>query len=674
MQWELVSGSVTSNTDGTVVLSSAEDAVFNLFIRNPQGYAFTLSNNMSYSFDKTQIENAQNLFGVTVDGTTDGTTELYQPEDEIAVLVLRYSKDFLNATETGFDISPTVTLKHPVSGVNFGDYTALKVKCNSAPPPLYGAVVYKDTVNQKYVILFNMPQNSLLTGIHQDIKSISVNKSESEISINSDGTFTFANESFDVGNVSASYSAGASDFVENGQPAVFYTDDTISDEVIEYSLILKDKEGFTTEVKTNITSVRLEKVSIQDSEGKTLEDGTSIAQDEGLSYATINFIPAATAKDGKDTSDAIIVYEVYQGTDDTGKIIYSGKNSGGKMVLMLPAGQNLIRIYSHKDLYADSIPTDYGLKVLKSTLYVSSSGSDTENNGSKSSPFLTVTHAISSDGFDDITEENNLRVSGEIADSPEILTQNTNLTVTGLTSSDSIENLTMNADGGVVKFNKINIKKDLTLTNGSLALSNVNVNGSVTVGGGSLTLKESTTITEGLTLSSGCTINIENLSAENVATIKGINEWTLGTTVLTGKEITLADCLKFTIEGKTTDGQSLCLVPSEDKTTALLALKGVSTTHEFGGVTEYTLSLSPTEFVYGKTNTITLTVKQGETTITPDSVTYLLYQNKSYVASADLTGGVLPSWVPTGKYTVVAVAKIGSSYYETEQNITIKEE
>ncbi len=663
MQWELVSGSAVYDSDGTVILSSGEDAVFNLFIRNPQGYNFTLSNNMTYSFDEEELENAQNLFGVTLE---DSFTELSQGEEK-SVLVLRYSKDFLVATETGFDISPVVNLRHPVSGVNFGDYTELKVKCNSAPPPLYGAVVYKDTSTQKYVILFNMPQKSLLAGIHRDIKTISVNGTESAISLEDDGSFSFENTKFAGGDVSASYTAGSSDFVENGQPAVFYTDDIFTDETIVYSIILTDNAGLKTGVKTDITSIRLEKVTLQNSERQTLEDGERIAQDEGLSYATIYFVPAATAKDNADTSDSIIVYEVYQGTDDTGKIIYSGKNSGGEMKLMLPAGENLIRVYSHKDLYADSIPVDYGVKVLKSTLYVAQDGSDTANNGSKSSPFATVTHAISDDGFDDLTEECTLRVSGEISDSPKLTTANANLTIEGITGSDSISNFTMNANDGTAVLSKMNVTGDVTVKNGTLELSDSTVAGDLALGSGSLVLKGSTTVVGGLSLAEDCTIAVEDLTAEKVATIKGINTWNLGTTVLTGEGITYETCLKFSVDG-TKDGKTLCLKPSSDGKSAVLALEGVSIETEMSGVEEYELELT----YEAEDNKITLTAKKDGSEVTPDSVTYKLYQNKVYLW--DFEDGALPAILPAGDYTVIATATIGSYSYDVEKDITISAE
>ena len=669
MQWELVSGSAGYDSDGTVILSSGEDAVFNLFIRNPQGYNFTLSNNMTYSFDEKELEDAQNLFGVTLE---DSFTELSQGEEK-SILVLRYSKDFLVATETGFDISPVVNLKHPVSGVNFGDYSALKVKCNSAPPPLYGAVVYQNTSSGTgtYVILFNMPQKSLLAGIHQDIESISINGTEYAVNIAEDGSFTFDGDNFLTGDVSSSYAAGNAAFVVNGQPAAFLTEDKVT-ENYECSLVLKDKSGLKTEVKTNSKSIRLEKVTLQNSERQTLEDGERIAQDEGLSYATIYFVPAATAKDNTDTSDSIIVYEVYQGTDDTGKIIYSGKNSGGEMKLMLPAGENLIRVYSHKDLYADSIPVDYGVKVLKSTLYVAQDGNDTDNNGSKSSPFATVTYAISDDGFDDLTEECTLRVSDEIDDSPELATANANLTIEGITGSDSISNFTMNANDGTAVLSKMNVTGDVTVKNGTLELSDSTVAGDLALGSGSLVLKGSTTVSGGLSLAEGCTIAVEDLTAGKVATIKGINTWNLGTAVLTGENITYETCLKFSVDG-TKDGKTLCLEPSSDGKSAVLALEGGSIEADMSGVEEYTLLLSPTKFTYGKTdNTITLTVTKDESDVEVTSVTYKLYQNKEYVM--DLDGGALPAILPAGDYTVIATATIGSYSYDVEKDITISAE
>ncbi len=670
-QYKIASADYVLDDSGTVVLSSSQDAVFDLYIRNPQQYKFSVSDNMSYSFENLDYDGAEKKLGEKPDFSI---TSLEQDLD-LSILTLTYPAEFLAKSETGFDISPTVNLKNPHSKADFGNYTALKVVCNSPPPLIFGAVVYKDSVNSKYVVLFNMPSKSLLSGIHQDIVCVKVNDFESAVKINTDGTFSFENSKFENGNVSASFVAGLSDFVENGQPAAFYTDDIFTDKTIEYSLLLKDSAGFYTEVKTSIESVRLNPVILQNADGTEISSGESISQDEDISYATIKLVPASAAKDGSNTSDSIVVYEVYQGADDSGKIIYNGKNSGGEKVLQIPAGEIFVRVYSHKDLYADSVPVEYGIKVLKSTLYVSSNGSDSENNGSKSSPFATISHAISSSGFDDITSENVLRLSGNILDSPTLSEPNANLKIFG--NNGSITSFTMDSVGGTLEIQNCTINEDLNIKNGTVKLKNCTINGNINYDGGKLILEGGTAVSSSIKITAGLTIGLKNLAPSKNIKLSGkteSEEWNVGTEVIysdDGTALSNSICSKFSVQNKTSEKKALCVVPSStDATKGVLALSGTSINPSFGQP-EYILKLSSNSLIFGtEDNKISLSITDSNgNSVTPDSVEFVLYQNKNKVAV--LQDGVIPSWIPKGKYTVIATAKVGEYSYDVEMNIEI---
>lgn len=670
-QYKIASADYVLDDSGAVVLSSSQNAVFNLYIRNPQQYKFSVSDNMFYSFERLDYDEAEKKLGEKPDFSI---TSLEQDSD-LSILTLTYPAEFLAKSETGFDISPTINLKNPHSKADFGNYTSLKVLCNSPPPLIFGAVVYKDSVNSKYVVLFNMPSKSLLSGIHQDIVCVKINDFESAVKINEDGTFSFENAKFEKGNVSASFKPGLSDFVENGQPAAFYTEDIFTDKTIEYSLLLKDSAGLYTEVKTSIESVRLNPVILQNADGNEIAPGESISQDEDISYATIKLVPATTAKDGSNSSDSIVVYEVYQGTDDSGKIIFSGKNSGGEKVLQIPAGENFVRVYSHKDLYADSVPVEYGIKVLKSTLYVSSSGSDSENNGSKSSPFATITHAISSNGFDDITAENVLRLSGNISDSPNLNAPNANLKIFG--NNGSITSFTMDSVGGTLEIQNCIINEDLNITNGTVRLKNCSVNGNINYDGGKLILEGKIAVEGSIKIDTGLQIGIKNLTSLKTLKLSGKTDsekWNVGTEVIHSVDGTVLSnliCSKFGVQNKTADNKALCIVPSStDATKGVLSVAGASVVPSFGQP-EYTLTLSPVLFTLGNAdNKVSLAVTDSdEKAVTPDSVEFALYQNKNKVAV--LQNGLIPSWIPEGKYTVIATAKVGGYSYDAETDITL---
>ena len=535
-EYELLSGAYEISS-GCVYISSSRDFEARLFLRNPQKYIFP-ADCMNLSFPRFEKDVAETKFGAKIDL---GGISISQDENDASVLVLKYPAEFLVLAETGFDISPEIRLFHPVSKADFGSWANLKAVCDSPPPLVFGAAVYKDPVRGKYVVFFNMPSKGLLSGIHSDLKSVSVSQEKCNVRLNSDGTFSFESENFHSGNDSSSYSAASVEFFEFGQAARFVTDDVFSDETNEYSISLFDEAGFYSNVSVSVYSVRLGAVEVSDISGNVLESGGIVSQDEGSSYATLNISPATTAKDYSgaetDVSDSIVVYEMYQGTDDSGKVLYSGKNSGGKMTVQVPAGQVFLRLYSHKDLFADSVPVEYGIQVLKSVLFVSPDGSDTGNNGSQNSPFATVAKTFGSDGFSDITVLGTVELAGNIDENVELSVPGANVVMNG--NGNSLASLKMSASGGKLKAVGLNLTAGITAENGEFLFEGGSVGGGITVSGGTLTLENCESVPGKITIEDG------NLVLSNCDSVGG------GITV-SGGTLTLENCEsvagKITIE------------------------------------------------------------------------------------------------------------------------------
>ena len=540
-EYEVVSG-VYEKGSGKIFVSSSQDFEVRLFLRNPQNYIFP-ADCISLSFPDFDKDSAEEKFGSQIDTTV---VSLFQDESDSSVMILKYPAEFLALSETGFDISPEIRLFHPVSKADFGSYTSLRALCNSPPPLIFGSVVYKDSSSGKYVVFFNMPSKGLLSGIHSDIKSVSVNGEKTSVILNADGTFDFENGSFKVGNdsdsasYSASYSACKTPFVEYGQAAYFVTDDVLTDEATVYSITLEDAAGFSSTVQTSVQSIRLENVEVFDSSDNSLQGGDVLPQDENSSYATITLSPAKSADDGSDTSDSVVVYELYQGSDDSGKVLFSGKNSGGKTRLKIPAGKVFLRVYSHKDLYADSIPKEFGIQVLKSVLFVSPNGSDTTNSGSADSPFATIAKTFSDDGFSDITVLGTVQLAGSVQEDVELSVANANVVING--NGNSVSSLKMAASGGKLKANKLNVSGNISLENGGLSFYGGTISGDITLSGGTLLLKDCTVggkinynggklVLEGSTVISdsieigddSLLIYVKNLTSQKVATISGVD-------------------------------------------------------------------------------------------------------------------------------------------------------
>lgn len=559
--YEVVSG-VYEKGSGKIFVSSSQDFEVRLFLRNPQKYVFP-ADCLKLSFPNFDKDSAENKFGEQID---TGVVSILQDESDASVMILKYPAEFLALSETGFDISPEIRLFHPVSKADFGSYTSLRAICNSAPPLVFGAVVYKDSSSGKYVVFFNMPSKGLLSKIHSDIKSLSVNGEKTSVVLNADGTFEFENESFKVGNNSSSYSPASSVlFVEYGQAAYFVTDDVLTDEDTTYAIGLFDEAGFSSKVSTSVSSIRLDGVMVKDSSENELQTGDAVSQDENSSYATITLSPAQNASDGSDTSDSIVVYELYQGLDDTGKVLYSGKNSGGEISLKIPAGKVFLRVYSHKDLYADSIPKEFGIQVLKSVLYVSPNGSDTENTGSSDSPFATIAKTFSDDGFSDITVLGTVQLAGSVDEDVELSVANANVVISG--NGNSVSSLKMAASGGKLKTDKLNVAGNVVVENGEFSVLGGTISGDITVSGGTLLLKDCAVggkinynggklILEGGTVVSdsivfgddSLVVYVKNLTAQKVAAISGVDSRSKGSEILVstdGDEKSMSETCKL---------------------------------------------------------------------------------------------------------------------------------
>lgn len=685
-EYEVVSGTY-ENGSGNIFVSSAQDFEVRLFLRNPQKYVFP-SDCVRLSFPDFDKDSAEKKFGTQIDTSV---VSILQDESDASVMILKYPAEFLVLAETGFNISPEIRLFHPVSKADFGSYTSLKAVCNSAPPLVFGAVVYKDSSSGKYVVFFNMPSKGLLSGIHSDIKSLSVNGEKTSVVLNADGTFGFENGSFKVGNDSSLYSASSASFVEYGQAAYFVTDDIFTDEITTYAIILEDEAGFSSQVSTSVNSIRLESVVVKDSSGSVLQTGDVISQDENSSYSTITLSPAQKASDGSDTSDSIVVYELYQGSDDSGKVLYSGKNSGGGVSLKIPAGKVFLRVYSHKDLYADSIPKEFGIQVLKSMLYVSPSGNDTENTGSADSPFATIAKTFSDDGFSDITVLGTVQLAGSVEEDVELSVKNANVVING--NGNSVSSLKMAASGGKLKANKLNVAGAVIAESGELSVSSGTISGDITLSGGTLLLKDCTVggkinynggklILEGSTVVSSSivfgddslVIYVKNLTAQKVAAISGVDSRIKGSEILVsadGDEKSMGEtCKLFDLESE----KWTITVDSSGK-------KGVLDSS--GGnivVEEYTLTFAAAETSVQAGEKIsvlvTVTDSDGQTVQTSDSdftnwsLKLFNHGTDSGVSSAESSIETNENW-PADSYQLFVSVEFAGSVYSSTLDVEI---
>ncbi len=146
------SGQAFHDEDGSISVSPGQDFRIRFYLDNPQNFSFARGSNL-----ETDLDDEVSVF-----------------QDGSEVIEVDYPADFL--TE-GKNVSPRITLYHPVSHVDFGTYGELNLVCNSRPPAISSAEILIDS--GEYVILFRAPDFSLPDSA--DIKYFYVNEKKLEV-------------------------------------------------------------------------------------------------------------------------------------------------------------------------------------------------------------------------------------------------------------------------------------------------------------------------------------------------------------------------------------------------------------------------------------------------------------------------------------------------------------
>ena len=663
--YKILISDVQTDSNGDLCIPSCQDAEILFYLQNPQNFTFKNGQNMGFELSSLNVED---FSAAEKDNIADLLKKitLIQDENDFAVLRLIYPAEFLVAAEYGHEISPYIQLFHPVSNSSFGIFKPLKLKCNSAPPPVYGPVIYKDVAKRTYVVCLNMPSAGMLSGTHKDIKTLSIEnsiskvKTETAVQINDDGTFSLPESSFELGGPDSSLVPSGSDFYEAGQPVIFRTKDAFSDVNTEYIITLSDSGGLFSKVSTSVYTVKLKDVIITDSFQNEIQSGDKISQDEDSSYATLFFTPASTATDNvtgeiKDTSNSQIIFEIYQGENDSGKLLLSGNNSGGRIALKIPSGKIYIRVYAHKNLFADSNLSEFGIEVLKNMLFVSAGGSDSDNNGSENSPFKTISHAISE--FSEKTANNRICLLDSISEE--------NIAINESNAKVSIKGRGCEITGNIS-------------SNGILSLSDCTVNGNIE-NSGELTLSGKTRITGEIIFTQNnlfITYLPASDSFEKVAdiTFKEGTSYTKGARIIVaepGKTLTHADLSRFSL---TSDKYVLKL--SDDKTAGYITMSGGEVIPEIGKNIKF--SIDKTSCNFGDTVTVSANLIEDDTSVSfTDKMSNwkvkLLNHGSSTGVESSSRQIVIPAsetW-PADVYTVQINADYENVTYSASFDITV---
>ncbi len=566
---------------GYICIPWTEDHEVTFYLRNPQHFSFVRGANMN-------LDLAGNADGNVLSGMEAVTIE-QDPEDP-TILKLTYPTEFLQAHATGTDISPLVNLFHPVSQADFGVYSELKLSSNSVPPTPNGAVVLQtNETPSTWVVCFNLPEANTINKFHNDIESFTFKDTTYNVNI-SNGVISYESDVITTtrpGNIVANARTGVN-FTSDGQSTYIFTNDIADENNKIYTLKFVDKAGLSSTIDISAQGSKLTSANAYNSSdtafNAALPAGISnrnvIQQDSDgnaqiVLHAFPNTLQTSTSAESQtyDADGASIIYEIYSDATCL-NLIKSGTITGLTGTINLPNGTSYIKAIVRKPLYVDSDPVIWQCHSICTRLYVSSSGNDTDNNGSKEKPFATVQKAVQviENGLlvGDYTSSDTLEVillSDITANSAFDFSSN-NDSFVNFSSTFNNNTVLVRSDGDTIRTISANQnssdssprqKRVMTVTAGSINLTNINLSsgynlttsnsgsgaglailgGSVVYTNGSVS-GNTAYIGGGIYLAEDSSLSLNKVTiSDNVATGTGGGLYAEGNLTLAGQEITI---------------------------------------------------------------------------------------------------------------------------------------
>ena len=480
-------GKYETGSDGTVYASSSEDFQVIMNLQNPLNFVFTAANMTLFLPDELPAA-----------GIDTSTVTIMQDPSDLSKIIVTYPQVFLRLAEQGKNITPRVNLRHPKVGIDFGTFEPAVVVCNSPPPFPFGAMLYKDNSDSKYVVCFNMPSQDILktNALHSDIVKIRINGVEFPITLNADGTFVTPAGLLQAAAPAAVDShfvkRGVSypDFQKNGQPVFFKTNDVENSDKFDYRIEIVDSGSRAGKTLISSKSVQLKTPSAAYNSltlsASSLNSLQAVDDDDSV---TVRIMPPAQAVNGTPVDGAEVYYELYAGHSASDVPIKSGSISAPEGELAIAGGDFCLKLSAHKDEYVDSQTQEYKFTVRTQVYFVKGTGAVVlsgpaadSNSGSRLFPFATVQKALSAvPGVSGIPSPYKIYIDGETSE-----TQKITVGGSGANKSVTIERLGGAAQAVIGRAAAFTTDSLIRLEeDSSLTLKNITVDGKAVSAGGS---------------------------------------------------------------------------------------------------------------------------------------------------------------------------------------------
>ena len=283
-----VFSSFYTGTDGLSCVSTESDCTVTFYMRNPQNYDLA----------------PQCSFSGGIGAPSSSIPTIVQDASDRSMLRMTLPQQFLRDNDIGKDGAKPVEINVRIGQDwddenmrylrEFGSYSFSFV-CNSAPPALEGAVVYKEAGGSgSYVVFFNAPDKALMKERHSDVEVVSVtgkNGGKYNVTVEDDGEMTFRDAVFTKVSVSdindtAKYTPALAlnTFTHiSGRDIWCYNTGDASSSEATFTLSLVDRLGVANTVHASTSRLKLGEPTI-DGKDACSNDFTTLAANI-LAYA-----------------------------------------------------------------------------------------------------------------------------------------------------------------------------------------------------------------------------------------------------------------------------------------------------------------------------------------------------------------------------------------------------
>ena len=379
-----------NDASNQLCIASDGDAEITLLMRNPKKFSLIPSvdfNNLASNYSRSVIAiNQEDTF----------TVKLSLPQE------------FLIPVDEGKDITALINLHEPMSGRDFDRYT-INLSCNTKPPLILNPTIMNKG-NQVFVIAFDMPNEEEVAIRHKDLAFVEINgvSYPVQVTTETDSTsdtghpdiqvarYTFTDPHFKRSNPGYSELGGKTFDHKPNNSVYFETDDPFKNGDKEYTIILRDKAGLTSEVKASTSISKLLKPVILDRDGAPIAEGgiTTAPYDEDTEKGVITIIPPTEDHLGHLVSGTTVHYRVYEATGSG--LIYTSGTTMTATTIELPQNTYRVEAYATLSNYENSSTATVKFRFMNNVLFVRACTDSAGYNGdgSEAAPYTTIQEAL----------------------------------------------------------------------------------------------------------------------------------------------------------------------------------------------------------------------------------------------------------------------------------------